>query len=112
MDPRENDWRVGFCLLLYRSLNGTLTPPMTALHTWMVARHPDHFNLARDPDDEIEVHYREALEVLKERGRENELVLLRGLLRAAETGVLPTNAGCALGETLAALTLASADSPD
>jgi hypothetical protein len=60
LDARENDWRIGFCLLLYRSLRGTLTPTMAAFHTWMVTRYPDQFQLAEDDDKDFEAAYRDS----------------------------------------------------
>ena len=50
-DPRENDWRIGFCVLLYRFLTGSFTPTMAAFHGWMLVRHPDEFQLAEDSDN-------------------------------------------------------------
>jgi hypothetical protein len=54
LDPRENDWRIGVCLLLYRSLRGTLSTTMAAFHVWMVVLHPDEFRLAEDADNDFE----------------------------------------------------------
>jgi hypothetical protein len=72
-DPRENHWRIGFCLLLYRSVQGTLTPTMAAFHNWMVVRHPDQFRLAEDDDKAFEEAYRHSIRVLKESGQDVEM---------------------------------------
>jgi hypothetical protein len=94
-DPRENDWRISFCLLLYRSLKGAFTPPMAAFHCWMIMRHPDHFMLAEDDDSEFERGYREAVEFLRKEGRAADTVFLTCLLRVFQDGLIPTDTGFA-----------------
>jgi hypothetical protein len=93
LDPGENDWRIGFCLLLYRSLQGRLTPTMAAFHNWMVIRHPDEFQLAEDDDKNFEEAYRHSIRVLKESGRDVEMFLLAALIETYQTGVIPANTG-------------------
>ena len=90
-DPAENDWRIGFCILLYRDLKGTLTPAMGAFHCWMLLRYPDQFALAEDSDFEFERSYRQAIGIQKEAGL--EIVLLNGLLKAYDDGVIPATTG-------------------
>jgi hypothetical protein len=68
LDARENDWRIGFCILLYRALQGTFTTTMAAFHCWMIIRHPDQFQLAEDDDKEIEEAYRDSICFQRSRG--------------------------------------------
>jgi hypothetical protein len=83
-DPRENHWRIGFCLLLYRSVQGTLTPTMAAFHNWMVIRYPDEFRLAEDDDKAFEEAYRHSIRVLKESGQDVEMFLLNAVALAVK----------------------------
>jgi hypothetical protein len=94
-DPRNNDWRIGFCLLLYRSLKGTLSATMAAFHTWMIVRHPDDFQLAEDADADFEQAYRHSVCVLKSAGRDVEMILLNGLIETYRKGIISVNAGFA-----------------
>jgi hypothetical protein len=89
----ENDWRIGFCLILYRDLAGAFTPAMAAFHAWMVIRHPDHFQLAEDEDKEIERAYREGNEIVQSDGRDIKIVLLQALLEVFNRGLLPASIG-------------------
>src|SRR5205823_14350827 len=66
----ENDWRIGFCIILYRDLVGAFTPTMAAFHAWMLLRHPDSFQLDEDEDPGFERVYRESLTTQREGGRE------------------------------------------
>ena len=92
-DPRENHWRIGFCLLLYRSVQGTLTPTMAAFHNWMVIRHPDEFRLAEDDDKAFEEAYRHSIRVLKESGQDVEMFLLNALIETYQKGIISPNIG-------------------
>ena len=93
LDPLENYWRIGFCLLLYRSLHGTLTPTMAAFHCWMIIRHPDEFQLAENADKDFEGAYRHSICVLKEAGRDVEMFLLEALIEAYQKGIIAPDAG-------------------
>jgi hypothetical protein len=93
LDPQENDWRIGFCLLLYRSLHGTLTPTMAAFHCWMIIRHPDQFQLAEDADKEFEETYRDSIRDLKDAGRHAEMIFLHGLIEAYQKGIISPDTG-------------------
>jgi hypothetical protein len=93
LDARENDWRIGFCLLLYRSLRGTLTPTMAAFHTWMVTRYPDQFQLAEDDDKDFEAAYRDSIRVLKDAGRDVETFLLNALIETYQKGIISADTG-------------------
>jgi hypothetical protein len=88
LDPGENDWRIGFCLLLYRSVRGRLTPTMAAFHNWMVIRHPDEFQLAEDGDKDFEEAYRHSIHALKESGRDVEIFLLDALIETYQKGII------------------------
>jgi hypothetical protein len=89
LDEEENDWRIGYCILLYRALQGTFTPTMAAFHCWMVVRHPDQFNIAEDEDKEFERTYRESIALIKEEGRKPENILLNTLIEAFGKGIIP-----------------------
>jgi hypothetical protein len=58
------EWRIGWCVILYRDLKEKLTPEMAAFHNWMVIRHPDEFMLAEDEDKEFEELYRQGKALL------------------------------------------------
>jgi hypothetical protein len=88
-----NDWRIGFCVILYRDLAGGITPEMAAFHTWMVIRHPDQFMLAEDEDKDFEQAYREAIQFLRQSGRDAEIAGLQVYLEMTRSGVLRTNIG-------------------
>jgi hypothetical protein len=92
-DPRENHWRIGFCLLLYRSVQGTLTPTMAAFHNWMIIQHPDEFRLAEDDDKAFEEAYRHSIRVLKQSGQDVEMFLLNALIDTYQKGIIPANTG-------------------
>lgn len=89
----ENDWRIGFCIILYRDLVGKITPEMAAFHNWMVIRHPDHFLLAEDEDREFEQTYREGNEIIRESDRKTKIVLLETLLEVFRNGSIPVDIG-------------------
>jgi hypothetical protein len=91
--PRENHWRIGFCLLLYRSIKGTLTPTMAAFHCWMVILHPDEFQLAHDDDKAFEGAYRHSIRALKESEQDVEMSLLNALIQTYQKGIIPPNIG-------------------
>lgn len=93
LDERENDWRIGFCILLYRSLRGTLSPTMAAFHCWMIIRHPDQFQLSKDQDKSIEDAYRDAINFLKEEGRRSEKLLLNALIEIYTKGIISPDIG-------------------
>jgi hypothetical protein len=93
LDARENDWRIGFCILLYRSLQSTLTPTMAAFHCWMIIRHPDQFQLAEDDDKDIEEAYRESILFQNEQGRDTEISFLNILIELYKKGVIPPDTG-------------------
>jgi hypothetical protein len=95
VDPQENDWRIGFCLLLYRSLKGTLSPTMAAFHNWMTVRHPDEFQLAEDADKAFEQVYRHSISVLKSAGRDVEMFLLTALIETYRKGIISVDTGFA-----------------
>ena len=90
-DPRENDWAIGFSLLLYRSVQGNLTPTMAAFHCWMVIRHPDEFQIAEDADKDFEQLYRNSIRTLS--GRDVETFLLNSLIDAYQKGIIPPETG-------------------
>jgi hypothetical protein len=89
----ENDWRVGFCLLLYRDLAGKFTPEMAAFHNWMVIRYPDHFMLAEDEDQEFERVYREGNKLIHDGPRDVKLILLKVLLDIYKSGTIRADIG-------------------
>jgi len=93
LDARENDWRIGFCILLYRELQGTFTPTMAAFHGWMIIRHPDQFQLAEDDDKEFEEAYREAICFQKEQGRDAETPFLSILIEFYKKGLISPDTG-------------------
>jgi len=64
-------------MLLYK-LTGEISPEMRAFDAWMKVTHPDHFNVAPDPD--IEEDYRTALEFIKAEPRGFGLLLGKGLI--------------------------------
>ncbi|WP_158803945.1 hypothetical protein [Acidisoma sp. L85] len=90
--PEENDWRIGFCLVAYRFLEGSFTYTMAAFHHWMLIRHPDHFLLEYDEDEGLEKLYRDAIGFLREHGRSAELRGLNSLIGACKDGLLPLDA--------------------
>ncbi|MGD0565375.1 MAG: hypothetical protein ABSA66_20100 [Roseiarcus sp.] len=92
-DSTENDWRIGFGILLYRELKGAFTPAMAAFHCWMVIRHPDEFALAEDSDPEFEQLYRQAIELQKKSGREVEVVFLKALLDLYKQAAMSATTG-------------------
>jgi hypothetical protein len=92
IDPPDTDYRVGFCIILYREIKGTFTPAMAAFHHWMVICHPDEFNVAEDLDKDFERLYREGLTILD---RETELIMLNSLLKVFQDGTIPANVGFA-----------------
>jgi hypothetical protein len=89
----ENDWRIGFCIILYRDLAGKVTPTMAAFHSWMVIRHPEHFQLAEDEDKEFERLYREGNELIQKSDRDTKIVLLETLLQIFRNGLVPPDIG-------------------
>jgi hypothetical protein len=76
--------------MLYRDLKGTFTPTMAAFHGWMVIRYPDEFMIAEDEDPVFEKAYRQTTASLNHQA---DMVMLNGLLRAYNEGVIPANAG-------------------
>lgn len=86
----DNESRIGFCIILYRDLKENFTPPMAAFHNWMVIRHPDEFMIAEDEDREFEQAYRQATASLDHPAK---MVLLNGLLRAYNEGVISPDTG-------------------
>lgn len=95
LDPHENDWRIGFCLILYRSLRHALTPMMGAFHQWMVIRHPDEFRLSLDPDKDFEALYRGSIAFLREEGGDTELAQLQFFIQLNCKGTISPNIGFA-----------------
>jgi len=93
LHQEENDWRIGFCILLYRSLQGTQTATMAAFHCWMVVRHPDEFQLAEDDDKDLEDAYRDSVSFLKEQGRDSEKILLNVLIDFYKRGIVSPDTG-------------------
>jgi hypothetical protein len=93
LNEEENDWRIGFCILLYRALQGAFTPTMAAFHSWMVVRHPDEFNIAEDEDKNFESAYRDSIALIKEEGRRPEKLLLNTLIEAFGKGIIPADTG-------------------
>jgi len=91
-DPTDNDWRIGFCLLIYRVLSGELTPLMAAFHFWMIVRHPDQFSLEEEDDPAFEEAYREAIAFQRSQGRPADVVLLGVLIEQFKQGEIPLNA--------------------
>lgn len=56
---------IGMACMLYGRMSFELTPEMQAFDDWARVRSPDLFQLPRDPDEEFEVAYREAVALLK-----------------------------------------------
>jgi hypothetical protein len=93
LNAQENDWRIGLCVLLYRSVKGTLTPTMAAFHCWMVIRQPDEFNIAEDADKDFEAAYRDSIRLLKDQRRDGETFLLNALIETYKKGVISPDTG-------------------
>jgi hypothetical protein len=89
----ENDWRIGFCIILYRDLAGKFTPTMAAFHSWMVVRHPENFQLAEDEDKEFERAYREGNALIQKGDRDTKIALLKTLLQVFGNGLVPPDIG-------------------
>jgi hypothetical protein len=58
----EHEYRIGLALLLHQALTKDVTLEMGAFHLTMLTTHPELFELAPDPDPDIEeasLHYAE-----------------------------------------------------
>jgi hypothetical protein len=86
LDPRETYFRIGFCVLLYRSIKGMITPLMAAFHCWMIIRYPDEFQIAEDADEAFERAYRDSIVFMKEEGHQVETILLNALIKTYQGG--------------------------
>ncbi len=93
LDPHDNYFRIGFCVLLYRSLKGTITPLMAAFHCWMIIRCPDEFQIVEDTDEAFERAYRDSIALIKEEGSQVETILLNALIKAYQEGIISPDAG-------------------
>lgn len=50
----DQEYRIGFALVMYRRITGEVTPEMDAFHHTMRMAHPEHFKIPPDPDPDIE----------------------------------------------------------
>ncbi len=89
--PGDLEWRIGFCILLYRHLDGAFTPTMAAFHCWMVLLRPDEFQIEEDADAEFEMTYRQLLIVLKD--PQPRFFLLNALLKTYQDGLVSPSRG-------------------
>ena len=51
---KDNEWRMGMALVMYRALEGDLTPEMGAFHLMSLSAYPENFHVAADEDPDIE----------------------------------------------------------
>jgi hypothetical protein len=84
------EWRIGWCIILYRDLKEKFTPGMAAFHNWMVIRHPDEFMLAEDEDRDFEELYRQGTAILD---RPAAILMLNGFLKLYRDGVISPDFG-------------------
>jgi hypothetical protein len=54
LSDKENEWRIGMALVIYRTLERDLTPEMGAFHLMSLSAYPDTFLVAADEDPDIE----------------------------------------------------------
>jgi hypothetical protein len=83
LELREEDTQmgIGFAIVLYRRLSTGYTPEMRSFDEWMKVSNPDKFNIPPDPDPEIELAFREAVEFLKTTPRSTRLLMPNALLK-------------------------------
>jgi hypothetical protein len=86
----EHEWRIGFALLLYRLLVSDLTPEMGAFHLTMLGTYPELFQVAPDPDPDIEAGARYSAE-LNRKSWEQRRLMAKVYLESIKSGHLPAN---------------------
>ena len=86
------EWRIGWCIILYRDLKEKFTPEMAAFHNWMVLRHPDEFMLAEDEDKEFEELYRQGTALL-DLDRPALILTLNTYLKLYRDSIISTDVG-------------------
>jgi hypothetical protein len=93
LDPRQNDHRIGFAVLLYKSLGNRPMPEMKAFETWMAVLNPDLVELEFDEDPESVASYRQSIEQLRQAKPGGQLALGRVLMEVYRQGILPIDQG-------------------
>ncbi len=87
---KENEWRMGMALVMYRTLERDLTPEMGAFHLMFLSAYPDNFQVVPDEDQCIE----HGAHIVAGRLREDvELrrTMVRSFLKLIVDGSLPSN---------------------
>jgi len=86
----EHEWRIGFALLLYRLIVNDLSPEMGAFHLTMFGTYPELFQVAPDPDPDIEEGAQYGAELLR-KSWELRQRMAKAYLESIKSGHLPAN---------------------
>lgn len=92
-EHRQNEFRIGFAIMLYKGLKHLPTPEMKAFETWIMISNQDFFLLKIDEDEDIEMLYRQSIDFMLQEGRSAQLKLAQFLLNAYRDGILPLDHG-------------------
>ena len=84
------DWRIGLCILLYRDFKVD-SQQQWRRFIWMVLPYPNEIQIDEDADAEFEAAYKESLRYVRE--PQSKLMLLNGLLKTHEDGIIPARRG-------------------
>lgn len=87
---KENEWRMGMALVMYRTLERDLTPEMGAFHLMSLSAYPDTFQVVADEDPDIE-HGAQVGATLMREGVELRRTMVRSFLKLIEDGSLSAN---------------------
>jgi hypothetical protein len=87
---QEHEQRLGFATMLYRLLVSDLTPEMGAFHLTMLFTYPELFQVAPDPDPDIEEGAQYAAE-LQRTSWENRRTMARIFFNSIKRGDLQAN---------------------
>ena len=87
---KENEWRIGMALVIYRTLESNLTAEMGAFHLMSLSAYPDTFQVAANEDPDIEASAQLAASLLRA-DVEHRRTMVRIFLKLIGDGVLPAN---------------------
>ncbi|MCO4053334.1 MAG: hypothetical protein HEQ16_04635 [Bosea sp.] len=87
---KENEWRMGMALVIYRTLERDLTPEMGAFHLMSLSAYPDNFQVVADEDPDIE-HGAQVAAALMREDVELRRTIVRSFLKLIVDGSLPAN---------------------